>query len=94
MCNTEYKTQLRSANNHNACSQEWLEIFEKMLSAWCMDAQMLQRNMGVKRAPERWQDNRDVFDAVVTFDERIMEQLLDGEATGPAMCTIDISDHK
>ncbi|EIE23973.1 Ssu72-like protein [Coccomyxa subellipsoidea C-169] len=39
--------------------------------------QMLQRNMGVKRAPERWQDNRDVFDAVVTFDERIMEQLLD-----------------
>ncbi len=44
-----------------------------------MDLQMLQRNMGVKRAPERWQDNRDVFDAVVTFDERIMEQLLDGE---------------
>ena len=40
--------------------------------------QMLQRNMGVKRAPERWQDNRDVFDVVVTFEERIMEQLLDG----------------
>jgi hypothetical protein len=44
-----------------------------------MLVQMLQRNMGVKRAPERWQDNRDVFDAVVTFDERIMEQLLDGD---------------
>lgn len=35
--------------------------------------------MAVKRAPERWQDNRDVFDAVITFDERIMEQLLDGD---------------
>ena len=56
--------------------------------AWCMQAwacvtagwpaQMLKRNMGVKSAPERWQDNRDVFDVIVTFEERIMEQLLDG----------------
>lgn len=59
-----------------------------------MDAQMLQRNMGVKRAPERWQDNRDVFDAVVTFDDRIMEQLLDGEAIASAAYTLDISDQK
>lgn len=42
---------------------------------------MLQRNMTVKRAPERWQDNRESFDVVVTFDERVMDQLLDGEAS-------------
>ena len=43
-----------------------------------MVGQMLKRNMGVKPAPERWQDSAVAFDVVVTFEERIMEQLLDG----------------
>eukprot|EP00195_Chlamydomonas_chlamydogama_P012831 CAMPEP_0202895048 /NCGR_PEP_ID=MMETSP1392-20130828/4324_1 /ASSEMBLY_ACC=CAM_ASM_000868 /TAXON_ID=225041 /ORGANISM="Chlamydomonas chlamydogama, Strain SAG 11-48b" /LENGTH=185 /DNA_ID=CAMNT_0049579933 /DNA_START=246 /DNA_END=803 /DNA_ORIENTATION=+ len=38
---------------------------------------MLQRNMGVKTAPERFQDNRDIFDVVVTFEERVMEQVVE-----------------
>ena len=40
--------------------------------------QMLQRNAAVKRAPQRWQDCREQFDVAVTFEERILEQLLDG----------------
>ncbi len=42
---------------------------------------MLQRNAGVKRAPQRWQDCREQFDVAVTFEERILEQLLDGAST-------------
>eukprot|EP00775_Hariotina_reticulata_P002274 gene2274-2586_t len=38
---------------------------------------MLKRNMGVKTAPEKWQHNRDVFDAVVCFEEKVMEQVVE-----------------
>lgn len=43
--------------------------------------EMLQRNMAVKRAPERWQDNHEdgCFDIVVTFEERVFDALLEGE---------------
>ena len=41
-------------------------------------AQMLHRNAGVKAAPQRWQDCSEPFDVAVTFEERILEQLLDG----------------
>lgn len=34
--------------------------------------------MSVKPAPERWQDNRDTFDVVVVFEERLMDNLLEG----------------
>lgn len=39
--------------------------------------QMVQRNMQVKLAPERWQDNRDSFQVVLSFEERVMEQIID-----------------
>lgn len=38
---------------------------------------MVQRNMEVKTAPERFQDNRDCYDVVVTFEERVMDQVID-----------------
>ena len=41
-------------------------------------AQMLHRNAAVKAAPQRWQDCTEPFDVAVTFEERILEQLLDG----------------
>ena len=44
--------------------------------------QMLERNVTVKNHPERWQDNRDVFDVALTFDERVMEQLVEGWTHG------------
>ncbi|KAL0054460.1 hypothetical protein WJX82_009154 [Trebouxia sp. C0006] len=38
---------------------------------------MLERNMGVKEAPEKWQDNRTLFNVAFTFEERVMEQLVE-----------------
>lgn len=38
---------------------------------------MVQRNMEVKVAPERFQDCRDAYDIIVTFEERVMEQVVD-----------------
>jgi RNA polymerase II subunit A C-terminal domain phosphatase SSU72 len=41
---------------------------------------MLERNMAVKPAPERWQDrerSRRHFDVVVTFEERVFEAVLE-----------------
>lgn len=40
--------------------------------------QMLERNMAVKPAPQRWQNYREEeFDVAITFEERIMDQLVD-----------------
>jgi len=33
----------------------------------------MQRNMAVKTAPERWQENTEVFDVVVSFEERVFD---------------------
>ena len=41
--------------------------------------QMLKRNMSIKNAPQRWQDNQDHFDVVIVFDERLMDNLLEGQ---------------
>eukprot|EP00200_Dunaliella_tertiolecta_P002138 CAMPEP_0202346016 /NCGR_PEP_ID=MMETSP1126-20121109/4991_1 /ASSEMBLY_ACC=CAM_ASM_000457 /TAXON_ID=3047 /ORGANISM="Dunaliella tertiolecta, Strain CCMP1320" /LENGTH=182 /DNA_ID=CAMNT_0048937371 /DNA_START=293 /DNA_END=838 /DNA_ORIENTATION=+ len=38
---------------------------------------MLERNLKVKTAPQRWQECREPYDVVVTFEERVMEQVLD-----------------
>ncbi|KAM7250004.1 hypothetical protein ACFE04_021887 [Oxalis oulophora] len=40
---------------------------------------MLKRNMGVKLAPQRWQDNAGdgVFDVVLTFEEKVFDMVLE-----------------
>lgn len=40
---------------------------------------MLDRNRRIKSKPERFQDNRDVFDVVVTVEERVFDQVVEGE---------------
>lgn len=44
---------------------------------------MLQRNAKVKQAPEKWQLNRDVFDVVVTFEDHVMEKVVDDLQSRP-----------
>ncbi|GAQ81768.1 RNA polymerase II subunit A C-terminal domain phosphatase SSU72 [Klebsormidium nitens] len=41
--------------------------------------EMLQRNMAVKGAPQRWQDNHEdgFFDIVLTFEERVFDAVLE-----------------
>ncbi|CAM8924523.1 unnamed protein product [Rhodiola kirilowii] len=40
---------------------------------------MLKRNMGVKLAPQRWQDNAadGIFDVVLTFEEKVFDMVLE-----------------
>ncbi|CAG9466385.1 unnamed protein product [Pedinophyceae sp. YPF-701] len=39
---------------------------------------MLERNMGVKTAPQRWQETRSVpFDVVITFEMSVFDRLID-----------------
>ncbi len=48
--------------------------------------QMLERNLGCKAAPERWQDEKERrFDIVVTYEERVLDALCEDmeERTGP-----------
>ena len=45
-----------------------------------MALQMLKRNMSVKSAPERWHGNEEAFDVVMTFEERLLDSLLEGES--------------
>lgn len=42
--------------------------------------QMLKRNLGVKDAPQRWQDNAadGAFDVVFTFEERVFDMVIEG----------------
>jgi len=41
---------------------------------------MVERNIQIKDCPQRWQDSRDVFDVVVTFDTGVFEQLVEDMA--------------
>jgi RNA polymerase II subunit A C-terminal domain phosphatase SSU72 len=42
---------------------------------------MLKRNIGVKLAPQRWQDNAGdgVFDMILTFEERVFDLVVEGK---------------
>lgn len=41
---------------------------------------MLKRNIGVKAAPQRWQDNAldGSFDIVFTFEEKVFDTVVEG----------------
>lgn len=41
---------------------------------------MLKRNIGVKAAPQRWQDNAldGSFDIVFTFEEKVFDTVIEG----------------
>eukprot|EP00026_Physarum_polycephalum_P019417 Phypoly_transcript_21418.p1 GENE.Phypoly_transcript_21418~~Phypoly_transcript_21418.p1 ORF type:complete len:136 (+),score=12.21 Phypoly_transcript_21418:189-596(+) len=38
---------------------------------------MLERNMQIKRAPERWQETTKHFDIVITFDQRVYDMVVE-----------------
>ena len=42
---------------------------------------MLKRNMSVKTAPQRWQDNAadGCFDVVLSFEDRVFDMVVEGE---------------
>jgi hypothetical protein len=42
---------------------------------------MLERNMLIKRAPERWQETTKHFDIVITFDQRVYDMVVEGTFT-------------
>ena len=48
--------------------------------------QMLKRNMSIKPAPQRWQDNQEQFDVVIVFEERLMDNLLEGQQPCTSPC--------
>ncbi|RRT54430.1 hypothetical protein B296_00035206 [Ensete ventricosum] len=43
---------------------------------------MLKRNLGVKNAPQRWQDNAadGCFDVVMTFEEKVFDTVIEGRS--------------
>jgi RNA polymerase II subunit A C-terminal domain phosphatase SSU72 len=62
---------------------------------------LLERNMAVKRAPEKFQESREQFDVVVCFEERVMEQVVEdmhNRATGSMkpvlILNIDVKDNR
>lgn len=40
---------------------------------------MLERNKRIKSKPEKFQENRDIFEVIFTVEERIFDQVLEGE---------------
>lgn len=34
--------------------------------------------MKIKNAPQRWQEQRNVFDVIITFEERVFDHIIEG----------------
>ncbi len=39
---------------------------------------LVERNAKIKTAPERWQDQQNVFDVVITFEEKVFDIVVEG----------------
>lgn len=44
---------------------------------------MLDRNKRIKPRPERFQNCKDLFDLILTCEERVYDQVVEGECTEP-----------
>lgn len=52
---------------------------------------MLKRNLNVKLAPQRWQDNAGdgVFDVVMTFEEKVFDSVLEGNQDSSSQSVLE-----
>lgn len=50
---------------------------------------MLDRNKRIKPRPERFQNCKDLFDLILTCEERVYDQVVEGECTEPSLPTLD-----
>lgn len=50
---------------------------------------MLERNVELKHAPERWQEIKDPhqYDVIICFESRVFEHLNEGEKISISFCT-------
>lgn len=46
---------------------------------------MLDRNKRIKPRPERFQNCKDLFDLILTCEERVYDQVIEGEFTEPGL---------
>lgn len=49
---------------------------------------MLERNKRIKQRPERFQDCKEKFDLVVTCEERVYDQVLEGQSVSEPICKL------
>lgn len=56
---------------------------------------MLDRNRRIKPKPERFQANRDLFDVIVSCEERVYDQIIEGKPQSKFMhCRHDFTFSK